>query len=372
VKLVEIDINLIDEDSEQPRREFDKKAIEELAESISEVGLLNPIKVYKVKYGRYKIVFGNRRYKALKLLGFRKIPCILSDNTDELDIYFEQLTENIQRRDFTPIEEAEGFQKLLDGEKWKVSKKYLSSRLGKSEKYITNKLALLVFGPEIRRIIHGGAEILAGQLSEEQALGLKDVPLAYRDQLALKVARDQRSARDARRIAGLFVDEAFDAPTKEKFLKMPCHELVALSVDAERRRELAKAAEAKAAPAEAAPAMAGTKPQAADGDAAAVVTEAAAETTGAVPAVACETADHAAERPGGIEAETVPTAVARLLAAAPAAEAVPAEALAAVAKLAGAERERLLAAVEASLTALEGRAAELARIKAALELGRKE
>ncbi|MDR7865713.1 MAG: ParB/RepB/Spo0J family partition protein [Sporomusaceae bacterium] len=369
MKLVEIDINLIDEDSEQPRREFDKKAIEELAESISEVGLLNPIKVYKVKYGRYKIVFGNRRYKALKMLGFRKIPCILSDNTDELDIYFEQLTENIQRRDFTPIEEAEGFQKLLDGEKWKLSKKYLSSRLGKTEKYITNKLALLVFGPEIRRIIHGGAEILAGQLSEEQALGLKDVPLAYRDNLALKVARDQRSARDAKRIAGLFVSEEFDAPTKEKFLKMPCHELVALSVDAERRQELAKTAEAKAAPAGSAPAVAPLKPAAADGDEAAtpVLAEAAAVVTGAG-----DGAEQAADRPVREGAPAAPAAVSRLLAVMPAAEAVPAEALAALATLADAERAALLAAVGASLTALEGRVAELARIKAALEEGSKE
>ncbi|HWQ61797.1 MAG TPA: ParB/RepB/Spo0J family partition protein, partial [Negativicutes bacterium] len=252
MKLVEIDLNLIDEDSEQPRREFDKAAIEELAESIREVGLLNPIKVYKAKYGRYKIVFGNRRYKALKLLGFRKIPCILSDNTDELDIYFEQLTENIQRRDFTPIEEAEGFQKLLAGERWQVSKKYLSSRLGKTEKYITNKLALLVFGPDIRKLIHGGSEIIAGQLSEEQALNMKDVPLGYRDSLALKMARDGRSARDVKRIAALFVGEEFDAPTKEKFLKMPCHELVALSVDGERRRELAQATAAATATAAAA------------------------------------------------------------------------------------------------------------------------
>jgi ParB family chromosome partitioning protein len=367
VKLVEIDINLIDEDSEQPRREFDKTAIEELAESIREVGLLNPIKVYKAKYGRYKIVFGNRRYKALKMLGFRKIPCILSDNTDELDIYFEQLTENIQRRDFTPIEEAEGFQKLLDGEKWKVSKKYLASRLGKAEKYITNKLSLLVFGPEIRRIIHGGAEILAGKLSEDQALGLKDVPMAYRDQLALKVAKDQRSAKDAKRIAGLFVSEEFDAPTKERFLKMPCHELVALSVDAERRQELAKTAEAKAAAAGTAPAGAGTTTEAPDGDEAPppVLTEAAAVLTGAgaVP-------EPAVERPGRDDA--APAAVTRLLAAVPAVEAVPAEALAALAALEGAERERLLAAVGASLAALEGHAAELARIKATLEQGRKE
>ncbi len=230
MKLVDIDINLIDEDSGQPRREFDKTAIEELAESIREVGLLNPIKVYKAKYGRYRIVFGNRRYKALKLLGFRKIPCILSDNTDELDIYFEQLTENIQRRDFTPIEEAEGFQKLLNGERWQVSRKYLASRLGKTEKYIANKLALLVFGPEVRKLIRAGAEIVAGQLSEEQALAMKDVPLGYRDSLALKVARDGRGVRDAKRIAALFADGEFDAATKEKFLKMPCHELVALSV----------------------------------------------------------------------------------------------------------------------------------------------
>lgn len=237
MKLIEIDIKLIDEDTDQPRTQFDKASIEELAESISEVGLLNPIKVYKAKHGRYKIVFGNRRYKALKLLGFRKIPCILSDNTDELDIYFEQLTENIQRRDFTPVEEALGFEKLLDG-KWKVSKKYLSGRLGKTEKYITNKLSLLVFGPEVRKIIHGGPEIVAGKLTEEQALGLKDVPLEYRDQLALKVARDQRSTRDVKRIAQLFLADAISPQLKERFLKLPCHELVALSVDSERRREL--------------------------------------------------------------------------------------------------------------------------------------
>ncbi|MDT8901561.1 ParB/RepB/Spo0J family partition protein [Anaeroselena agilis] len=360
VKLVEIDINLIDEDSEQPRREFDKTAIDELAESIREVGLLNPIKVYKAKYGRYKIVFGNRRYKALKLLGFRKIPCILSDNTDELDIYFEQLTENIQRRDFTPIEEAEGFQKLLDGEKWQVSKKFLASRLGKSEKYITNKLALLVFGPEVRKIIHAGPEILAGKLSEDQALGMKDVPLAYRDHLALKVARDQRSARDAKRIAGLFMDEGFDAATKERFLKMPCHELVALSVDAERRQELAKAAAARNAEAETAPAAdvasAGAPAQAAVAATAAPAGAGAAAEPDGSEAAAGLTAD------GDAKAASVAAEVARLLAV-PAVEALTPEALAALGALEGAERERLLAAVEA-------RAAELARLKAALEQGK--
>ncbi len=342
MKLVDIDINLIDEDSGQPRREFDKKAIEELAESIREVGLLNPIKVYKAKYGRYRIVFGNRRYKALKLLGFRKIPCILSDNTDELDIYFEQLTENIQRRDFTPIEEAEGFQKLLNGERWQVSRKYLASRLGKTEKYIANKLALLVFGPEVRKLIRAGAEIVAGQLSEEQALAMKDVPLGYRDSLALKVARDGCGVRDAKRIAALFADGEFDAATKEKFLKMPCHELVALSVDADRRRELAQAA---------------AKVQAA----VTATAEAAEKAAEAAAAKAAEKAAEAAEAPAGDRLAAL------LLPRIPAFAPLPADVPALLAALDGAERARLLAAVGAALAELAGHAEQLAKVKALLE-----
>ena len=357
VKLVEIDLNLIDEDSEQPRREFDKKAIEELAESIREVGLLNPIKVYKAKYGRYKLVFGNRRYKALKLLGFRKVPCILSDNTDELDIYFEQLTENIQRRDFTPVEEAEGFQKLLDGSRWQVSKKYLSSRLGKTEKYITNKLALLVFGPEIRKLIHGGAEIVAGQLSEEQALGMKDVPLAYRDALALKVAKDGRSTRDVKRIAALFTAEEFDAPTKERFLKLPCHELVALSVDGERRRELAQeaAAAVSAAVAPAAPVI---------------------EPAAATAAWAMDDGSVGADAAGGDAGPALFAApaddVAALLPAVPAFAPLPAATLARLAALAGEERQRLLAVAGAALDELAGHAAQWRQVQALLEGERRE
>jgi ParB family chromosome partitioning protein len=374
VKLVEIDINLIDEDAEQPRREFDKAAIEELAESIREVGLLNPIKVYKAKYGRYKIVFGNRRYKALKLLGFRKVPCILSDNTDELDIYFEQLTENIQRKDFTPVEEAEGFQKLLEGEKWQVSKKYLSSRLGKTEKYITNKLALLVFGPEVRKLIRSGPAIVAGQLSEEQALGLKDVPLAFRDSLAQKVAKDGRSVRDVKRIAALFADAAIDDKDKERFLRMPCHELVALSVDDERRRELARAAaEAKeAAAAKAGPAAGEAWPEAAT-TAAEAAPEGESSPSEAAPTPAAAVASVPAAGPAepGPFADGVPAEVAKLLEMIPAYQALSPEDIAALAAQEGAARKRLLASVEAALAALDWQAAELTRIKAVLTNSKK-
>jgi ParB family chromosome partitioning protein len=256
LKIVELNIDLIDEDSEQPRRQFDKAAIDELAESIREVGLLTPIKVCKAKYGRYKIIFGNRRYKALKQLGFRKVPCILAENVDELDIYFEQLTENIQREGFTPVEEALGFEKLLDQDgRWKISKKYLSSRLGKTEKYIANKLSLLVFGPEVRKIIYGGAAIVPGKLTEEQALSLKDVPMEYRDQVALKVAKDGRSVKDVKRIAQLFMSTDSSHQLKERLMHLPCQELVRIAIEndlTKQQEKVAEAAKAEAAKAEAA------------------------------------------------------------------------------------------------------------------------
>lgn len=236
--IVEIDLDLIDEDKEQPRQHFDENANEDLIESIRTVGLLSPIKVYKTTNGRYKIIFGNRRYKAFKKLGFDKIPCILSDHDNELDVYFEQLTENIQRENFTPIEEALAFAKLLDSNgRWKISKKYLSSKLGKSEKYIANKLSLLVFGSEVRKIIHNGSEIIPGKLTEEQALTLKNLPVEYRDQIALKIANDQRSVKDVKRIAQLFINPERSNQLKEKLLNLPCQELVAISIESELYKE---------------------------------------------------------------------------------------------------------------------------------------
>ncbi|MDR3561271.1 MAG: ParB/RepB/Spo0J family partition protein [Negativicutes bacterium] len=354
MKLVEIELKLIDEDIEQPRKQFDKVSIEELAESIREVGLLNPIKVYKVKYGRYKIVFGNRRFKALKLLGFRKIPCILSDNTDELDIYLEQLTENIQRRDFTPIEEALGFEKLLDGDgRWKVSKKYLASKLGKTEKHITNKLGLLVFGEEIRKIIHSGSEIAAGKLSEEQVLHLKDVPVEYRDQLAMKVAKDGRSAKDVKRIAQLFMSAEADPRLKEKFLRMPCHELIALSVDGERLKELEKAAN----PPKVEPPKAAESPEAAEVKAPKPEIEASLDLNPGVGAP--EPAPRQKSQPQEI--------IQQQLGKIPAFQPLEPAIIATLSAMSGEERQRLTGSVGAAIATLESQVKQWTEIKAILE-----
>lgn len=337
MKFVEINIDLIDEDSEQPRRQFDKASIDELAESIREVGLLNPIKVCKAKYGRYKIVFGNRRYKALKQLGFRKVPCILAENADDLDIYFEQLTENIQREGFTPVEEALAFEKLLDaGGRWKVSKKYLAGRLGKSEKYVGNKLSLLVFGPEVRKIIHGGAAIVAGKLTEEQALSLKDVPMEYRDQLALKVAKDASSVKDVKRVAQLFVSAGNSNQLKERLLGLPCRELVRIAIENDLARQQEKAAEAP---------KAAEVPKAAAGD-------------DGNPASDDDIIDNLLGK-----APPVYEALSQRLAKLAAWEPLDPETVARLAELPPAERQKLAAAVGAAVGTMESRLAEWVRIK---------
>jgi len=226
MEMVEIRIDLIDEDKEQPRYRFDEEALQELMASIGELGLLSPIKVRKTEGGRYKIVYGNRRYLACRRLGLATIPCIVSEAGSELDIYLEQMAENLTREGFSPIEEAESFHKLLHDERFASSVKFLSSKLGKPESYIKNKLELLKFGDAVRKLVVAGTQIRKDRLTEEQLLPLKDLPMEYRDPLALIFARDETPVPDIKRIAKLFKDESISAGVKDKLLYKNGYELL--------------------------------------------------------------------------------------------------------------------------------------------------
>jgi ParB family chromosome partitioning protein len=127
--------------------------------SIGELGLLSPIKVRSTQNGRYKIIYGNRRYKACSILCLPTIPCIVSAGTDETEIYLEQIAENLTREGFSPIEEAEAFHKLMNDPRFNISIKFVSSKLGKPEAYIKNKLELLKFGQAVRNRIISDTEI---------------------------------------------------------------------------------------------------------------------------------------------------------------------------------------------------------------------
>ncbi|MBW7456441.1 ParB/RepB/Spo0J family partition protein, partial [Paenibacillus sepulcri] len=222
--IIEIPTHLIDEDTDQPRYQFDEEALQELMRSIEELGLLSPIKVRTTNDGRYKIIYGNRRYKACQTLNLAAIPCIVSTVTDEMEIYLEQIAENLTRKGFSPIEEAEAFNKLLHDPKFSSSAKFLSSKLGKPESYIKNKVELLKFGKAVKKLVVGGTQIRKDKLTEDQLLPLKDLPIEHRDPLALIAARDELPVSDVKKIARLFKDKDISAPTKDKLLYKTGHE----------------------------------------------------------------------------------------------------------------------------------------------------
>lgn len=246
MNITEIQTDLIDEDTDQPRYQFAEESLQELMKSIEELGLLSPIKVRTIGGGRYKIIYGNRRYKACRELGRPTIPCIVSDVTDEMDIYLEQIAENLTREGFSPIEEAEAFHKLLHDPKFSSSTKFLSSKLGKPESYIKNKCDLLKFGNAVRKLIVHGTEIRKDALTEDQLMPLKDLPVEYRDPLALIMARDEMPVSDVKKIARLFKDSEISDAVKGKLLyKTGPGLLETWSVHQHNKAERTKAAEPK-------------------------------------------------------------------------------------------------------------------------------
>ncbi|MFC4777249.1 ParB/RepB/Spo0J family partition protein [Paenibacillus sp. GCM10023252] len=249
-----IETHLIDEDKDQPRYQFNEEALEELMRSIGELGLLSPIKVRKMEDGRYRIIYGNRRYKACTMLELATIPCIVSTVTDEVEIYLEQIAENLTREGFSPIEEGEAFHKLLHDTRFSSSTKFLASKLGKPESYIKNKCELLKFGQAVKKLIVSGTEIRKDRLTEEQLLPIKDLPIEHRDPLALIIARDELPVSDVKKIAKLFKDKDMSASLKDKLLYKTGPQLIETwSTREMNKAERAKPAEPKAAPVKRAP-----------------------------------------------------------------------------------------------------------------------
>lgn len=216
--ITQLPMSLIEEDKDQPRYQFDDEALQELMKSIEELGLLSPIKVRSIEGGRYRIIYGNRRYKATQMLGRDTIPCIISSTTDEMEIYLEQIAENLTREGFSPIEEAIAFDKLMNDGRFRSSLKFLSAKLGKPEGYIKNKCELLKFSAAVKKLIMSGTEIRKDKLTEDQLMPLKDLPMEHRDPLALIAARDELPVSDVKKIAKLFKDKTISDNTKEKLL----------------------------------------------------------------------------------------------------------------------------------------------------------
>lgn len=171
-------LSQIDPKSDQPRKHFDKEALEQLSASIMENGLLQPILVREYGDGRYQIIAGERRFRASKLAGLTEIPAIVLERDDKKAAEIA-LIENIQREDLNPVEEALGYRSLA--EEYDMTQEEISIKVGKSRSAIANTLRLLDLPDEILTLVASG-ELSAGHA--RTLLGVKS-----RDNMILLAGR---------------------------------------------------------------------------------------------------------------------------------------------------------------------------------------
>ncbi len=145
---LEVDINSVQPNSKQPRTHFDERALQELAASIKEVGVMQPPVVRDLGDGRYELIMGERRLRASKLAGLKTIPVILRASSDN-EMLREALLENIHRSELNPLEEAAAFQNLLND--FGYTHEELALKIGKSRPVITNTLRLLNLPAAVQR-----------------------------------------------------------------------------------------------------------------------------------------------------------------------------------------------------------------------------
>lgn len=151
--IVEIELDLIDVNPFQPRTHFNKEALQELASSIKELGVIQPITVRKLEENKFQLVSGERRFRASKLIGDTTIPAYIRIANDQ-EMLEMALVENIQRKDLDPIEVALSYQRLID--EIDLTQEEMSQRVGKKRSTISNYLRLLKLDPIIQTGIRDG------------------------------------------------------------------------------------------------------------------------------------------------------------------------------------------------------------------------
>ena len=188
----EIEISRIKANARQPRRHFDPQRLEELAQSIREHGVVQPLVVRPVAEG-FELVAGERRWRAARMAGLAAVPAVVRELSDAQVVEIA-LIENLQREDLNPIEEAQGFRRLI--EEFGLSQEDLARRLGKSRPQVSNTLRLLNLSPGLQDRVAGG------QLSVGHAKVLLSLEsLRAQEELALKVVAKNLSVRQTEEAA---------------------------------------------------------------------------------------------------------------------------------------------------------------------------
>jgi len=196
----EIGVSAITPNPRQPRRSFDEEALEELAESIREVGLLQPVVVRAAGPGRYELIMGERRWRACQRAGLTEIGAIVKQTQDN-ELLRDALIENLHRQQLDPLEEAAAYQQLLDD--FGATHEELARKIGRSRPHISNTLRLLNLPPAVQK------RVAAGVLSAGHARALLslDDPAAQ-ERLARRIVAEGLSVRAVEEIVAVGLDES--------------------------------------------------------------------------------------------------------------------------------------------------------------------
>ncbi|WP_455266623.1 nucleoid occlusion protein [Phascolarctobacterium sp.] len=208
VKVVKVPIDTIFPNPYQPRKNFDDAALEDLSASIAQYGVLQPLLVSPAEDGRYMLIAGERRLRASKMAKLAEVPVIVSEYTSQ-QIAEIALIENLQREDLHYLEEAEGYEKLMN--QFHITQEAMAARVGKKQSTIANKLRLLRLSAPVRKVL------MDAELSERHARALLKLP---DDEKRLEVLETIVAKSFSVRQTEEYINKLLDGKSEEKRKRM--------------------------------------------------------------------------------------------------------------------------------------------------------
>ena len=202
-----IDINKIEPNRLQPRKQFEEGALEELAASIKEFGVIQPV-IVKEKGDYYELIAGERRWRASKIAGIKKIPAVVK-KYDEKDIFAIALIENLQREDLNPMEEAAGYKKLADD--LSISQEEIAKKVGKSRSAVANSMRLLNLDERVQNFVKEG-KLSSGHARTLLAVEDKDAQF----EMAERILEDDLSVRNTENMVKMYAVRNAEKGEKEE------------------------------------------------------------------------------------------------------------------------------------------------------------
>ncbi len=187
----------------QPRKQFDPDALADLADSIREHGIIQPLTVRKLQSGYYQIIAGERRWRAARMAGLDQVPAIVIEADDRKAMELAMI-ENLQREDLNPIEEAEGYRQLM--EQYNLTQEETAQRVGKSRSVVANALRLLNLCPPVRAMVEDG------RLSNGHARTILPLSPALQEKAADTILKSDLSVRQTELLVKKLTAEEKDKP----------------------------------------------------------------------------------------------------------------------------------------------------------------